>query len=185
MGMRKSIRNTLWVGAFGLLAALAGFGVGRFVHMPAKVEKPVATKDFTLHDLAGKTHTLGEWRGKLVLLNFWATWCPPCRREIPLFMRFQDRYQRQGLQIVGIAVDNPEPVARYWQKMHLNYPILLADDRTFDLMAAYGNTDGSLPYSILITSDGRIAKAKLGAFESKELEGLVEPLLPLRKPGVN
>lgn len=180
--MRKSLKNTLWVAAFGVLAALAGFGVGRFVHTSGKVEQPVATKDFKLHDLAGKTHSLGEWRGKLVLINFWATWCPPCRREIPLFMQLQDRYQRQGLQIVGIAVDNPEPVARYWQEMRLNYPILLADDRTFDLMAAYGNADGSLPYSILITADGQIAKVKLGAFEEKELESLLQPLLVGVKP---
>jgi thiol-disulfide isomerase/thioredoxin len=183
--MRKSIRNALWVAAFGMLAALAGFGVGRFMHEPVKVGKPTTTKDFALHDLAGKTHTLEEWRGKLVLLNFWATWCPPCRREIPLFMQFQDRYQSKGLQIVGIAVDNPEPVARYWQEMHLNYPILLADDRTFDLMAAYGNGDGSLPYSVLITPDGQVAKVKLGAFEPNELDSLVQPLLAAAKPAIN
>ena len=183
--MHKSLKNGLWVAAFGALAALAGFGVGRFVHAPGQVEQPATTKDFALHDLAGKTHSLGEWRGKLVLLNFWATWCPPCRREIPLFMQLQDRYQRQGLQIVGIAVDNPEPVARYWQEMHLNYPILLADDHTFDLMAAYGNKDGSLPYSVLITTDGQIAKVKLGAFEEKELEDLLQPLLAGTKPRSN
>jgi len=183
--MRRSLRNGLWVAAFGLLAALAGFGVGRFVHAPGKVEQPVATQDFTLRDLAGKSHSLGDWRGKLVLLNFWATWCPPCRREIPLFMQLQDRYQRQGLQIVGIAVDNPEPVARYWQEMHLNYPILLADDRTFDLMAAYGNKDGSLPYSVLIKTDGQVAKVKLGAFEGKELEALLRPLLADARPRTN
>lgn len=183
--MRRSIRNTLWVAAFGLLAALAGFGVGRFVHTPDKIEKPSAAKDFALQDLAGKTHTLGEWRGKLVLLNFWATWCPPCRREIPLFIQLQNRYARQGLQIVGIAVDNPEPVARYWQEMRFNYPILLADDRTFDLMSAYGNSDGSLPYSVLIKPDGQVVQAKLGAFEEKELEGLLQPLLTDAKPVIN
>jgi thiol-disulfide isomerase/thioredoxin len=185
MSMRRSIRNTLWIAAFGMLAALAGFGVGRFVHEPGGVEKPATAKDFALHDLAGKTHTLGEWRGKLVLLNFWATWCPPCRREIPLFMQLQERYQGKGLQIVGIAVDNPEPVASYWQEMRLNYPILLADDHTFDLMAAYGNGDGSLPYSVLITPDGEVAKVKLGAFGPNELESLVQPLLRTAKPGIN
>ena len=183
--MSKSIKNVLWVVALGVLASLGGFGVGRLVHAPGKIDQPVATTDFTLHDLAGKTHSLGEWRGKLVLLNFWATWCPPCRREIPLFMQLQNRYQRQGLQIVGIAVDNPESVARYWQEMHLNYPILLADDHTFDLMAAYGNKDGSLPYSILIKTDGQIAKVKLGAFEERELETLLRPLLTDAMPHTN
>ena len=183
--MNKSIKNVLWVVALGVLASLAGFGAGRLVHAPGKIDAPAAAKDFTLHDLAGKTHTLGEWRGKLVLLNFWATWCPPCRREIPLFIQTQNRYAQQGLQIVGIAVDNPEPVARYWQEMHFNYPILLADDHTFDLMAAYGDTDGSLPYSVLIKPDGQVVKAKLGAFEETELEGLLQPLLTNAKPAVN
>jgi peroxiredoxin len=176
--MPKSWRNVLWVMAFGAVAAIAGFGVGHFMRATPKPQEPVAQGDFTLRDLAGKSHSLREWHGKLVLLNFWATWCPPCRREIPLFMKAQRDYQQRGLQIVGVAVDNPEPVARYWQEMHMNYPVLLADDGTLDLMAAYGNRDGSLPYSILITADGRVAKTRLGAFEEKELEGLIEPLLP-------
>jgi len=126
--------------------------------------------NFSLKDANGAQVGLADYKGKVVLLNFWATWCPPCRREIPLFIELQERYGKQGLQIIGIAVDNPEAVARYWQEMHINYPLLLADETTYELMAAYGNRQGGLPYSVLITADGRIAGVKIGAYAREELE---------------
>jgi peroxiredoxin len=181
--MPRRLRMVLAVAALGVGAAALGFTFGRLLHAPA-VEAPKTATDFALRDLAGKTYGLGAWRGKLVLLNFWATWCPPCRREIPLFIALQHRYQTQGLQIVGISVDNPEAVARYWQEMKINYPLLLADDGTFALMDAYGNTSGGLPYSVLIRPDGRIAAVKIGAYGEKELEELVKPLLPGAKPAL-
>jgi peroxiredoxin len=137
-----------------------------------------ATKDFSLPDLAGKPRSLAEWRGKLMLLNFWATWCPPCRGEIPGFVRLQRRYGSEGLQIIGISVDNPEAVARFWQEMKINYPLLLADDSVYDLMAAYGNREAGLPYSVIIRPDGQIAETRLGAYREKDLESLLVPLLP-------
>jgi thiol-disulfide isomerase/thioredoxin len=167
--MTRQLKLAALVVAIGLVAALLGFSVARFLRV-ASIETPVATTDFALRDLAGKTHSLADWRGKVVLLNFWATWCPPCRREIPLFIELQERYGKQGLQIIGIAVDNPEAVARYWQEMHINYPLLLADETTYELMAAYGNRQGGLPYSVLITADGRIAGVKIGAYAREELE---------------
>jgi thiol-disulfide isomerase/thioredoxin len=174
--MAKPLRTVLGVVAISVGAALIGFGVARFFHAPATVT-PMASREFVLRDLAGKTHRLADWRGKVVLLNFWATWCPPCRREIPLFIELQQKHEKAGLQIVGIAVDNPEAVARYWQEMHMNYPVLLADNNAFDLMTAYGNPEGALPYSVVIAPDGKVVAAKLGAYESAELEMLLNPLL--------
>ena len=169
------------------VAALAGYGVAHYINHrpPAAVQTPATAPEFALRDLAGKSHRLAEWRGKLVLLNFWATWCPPCREEIPLFIDLQRRYAGQGLQIVGISIDDPAAVARYWQDMKINYPLLLADDATLDLMAAYGNRHGSLPYTVLILPEGGVAGVKLGAFESRELETLVTSLLPGPKTAKN
>ncbi len=180
------LKNGLRVLAIAAVAAVLGYGVARYLNSPpAAVQIPASAPDFALRDLSGRTYNLAEWRGKLVLLNFWATWCPPCLKEIPLFVEFQRRYAGQGLQIVGISVDSPDAVARYWQEHKINYPLLLADDNTPDLMAAYGNSHGSLPYSVLILPDGGVANVKLGAFEHKELEILVSRLLPGPKPARN
>lgn len=187
MKNRKIARQILVVAAVGLLAAIAGYGMARLVHTdPATTTAPPAAgKEFSLPDLAGKPHRLADWRGKLVLLNFWATWCPPCRSEIPGFVRLQRRYGDAGLQIVGVSVDNPEAVARFWQEMNINYPLLLADDSVYDLMTAYGNRDAGLPYSVIIRPDGQIASTRLGAYREKDLESLLVPLLPGNPPSKN
>ena len=179
--MPRNIRFALLVVALGSGAAVLGFAAHSWLRA-GSLSVPTTTTEFALRDLAGKTHSLADYRGKLVLLNFWATWCPPCREEIPLFIDLQKRYQKQGLQIVGISIDNPEAVARYWQEMHINYLLLLADESTYALMATYGNRSGGLPYSVLIGADGQVAGTKLGAYRKQELETLVESLVPGSNP---
>jgi len=179
--MSRRLKFALWVALIGIGAAILGFSVARFLNPPS-VEAPAATTDFALRDLAGKTHSLADWRGKVVLLNFWATWCPPCRHEIPIFIALQNRHAGRGLQIVGISIDSPEAVARYWQEMRINYPLLLADESTFGLMAAYGNRTGGLPFSVLVRPDGAIDSIKLGAYSEEALETSIKALLPAPKP---
>ena len=174
--MPRRLRFALLAVAFGTGAAALGFMAHQLWRATAAAV-PDTTTEFTLPDLTGKSRSLADYRGKTVLLNFWATWCPPCRREIPGFVRLQQRYGDRGLQIVGISVDNPEAVARYWQEMRINYPLLLADDSVYGLMTAYGNAQGGLPYSVLIGPDGRIAATRIGAYEEQELEALLLPLL--------
>ncbi len=176
--MSRHLKFALWAALIGLGAAILGFGVARYLHIQS-IKAPAT--DFALRDLAGKTHGLADWRGKLVLLNFWATWCPPCRHEIPIFISLQKRYADRGLQIVGISIDYPEAVARYWQEVGINYPLLLADESTFGLMAAYGNRTGGLPFSVLIRPDGAIDSVKLGAYSEKVLEASIVSLLPEAK----
>jgi thiol-disulfide isomerase/thioredoxin len=180
MALSKPLRRTLFIAGFGLLAGLAGFGLGRLLQHGATSVATVT--DFKLQDLAGRPHSLADWQGKLVLLNFWATWCPPCRAEIPLFLDVQRRYAGRGLQIVGISVDHPEAVARFWQEMGIDYPLLIADENTFELMVAYGNRSNGLPYSVLIGPDGAIVATKLGPYHRAELEALIEPHLPGSTP---
>lgn len=171
--MSRKFRFALIAVALGSGAAALGFATHYWLRT-ASVTTPSVATDFALRDLAGKTHSLADYRGKLVLLNFWATWCPPCRKEIPLFIELQRRYQKQGLQIVGISIDNPEAVARYWQEMRINYPLLLADETTFELMAAYGNRSGALPYSVLIGADGQVRSVKMGAYHEQELVSAIQ-----------
>ncbi len=175
--MNRKRRLVVGFLALGLGAALLGYSVARYFR-GASIEAPARAADFRLPDLAGKTYTLESFRGKLVLLNFWATWCPPCRREIPLFMEAEKRYRDRGLVVVGISIDSPDAVVRYWQELRINYTLLLADDNAMALMAAYGNPSGVLPYSVLIRPDGSVASVKLGPFAEEELTSLIEAQFP-------
>jgi len=165
-----------------LVAALAALAAGYFTALwlraPATDTNPGGQAvEFRLPDLAGKEHTLEEWRGQVVVLNFWATWCPPCREEIPLFIELQKQLGAQGLQFVGIAIDDVSAVADYQAVIGINYPSLLGGDGGLSLMSAYGNAAGSLPFSVILDRDGRITARKIGAFRLVELESLLSPLL--------
>lgn len=128
------------------------------------------SSDFVLPDLTGVPRRLNSWSGHTVMLNFWASWCAPCVEEIPLLIAAQKRYGERGLQVVGIAVDQREAAAAFSARYAINYPVLIADDTTFDLMARYGNPSGALPYTVIFAPNGAILQRKLGAFRSADLE---------------
>ena len=130
----------------------------------------------SLKDYMGNTHDQSEWDGKVMLINFWATWCTPCREEMPMLADFQDRYSEQGLQVLGIALDDVEPVQRFADSMDINYPLLMSDDTIPDLMYKY-NEVGAIPFSLITDKDGKVVETKLGVFTSEELKGMIEPLL--------
>lgn len=133
--------------------------------------------EYALPDLDGRSHRLSEWRGKVVLVNFWATWCGPCREEVPLLKDAQTRLQSQGLQIVGIAVDDWEPVAAYDREVRFNYPVLLGAADALELLTRYGNPQGSLPYSVVLDRSGTPVSRKVGAYRPDELDHVLKPLL--------
>lgn len=173
----ETFRNLLLLVA-ALAALVTGYYAALWLRAPATdTATGGQAVEFRLPDLAGKEHRLEEWRGRVVVLNFWATWCPPCREEIPLFIEFQKRQGAQGLQFVGIAIDDAAAVAAYQREIGINYPSLLAGDGGLNLMRAYGNGAGGLPFSVILDRDGRIAARKVGAFRRVELEALLSPLL--------
>lgn len=177
--MSPAVRNLLIL--LAALAALAsGYFVARQLHAPATAlvtDVEGAAPVFTLPDLEGRKRSLEEWRGKVVVLNFWATWCPPCREEIPLFIALQKRHGGDGIQFLGIAIDRKEDVADFYASTGMNYPTLIGDDGTMELMRRYGNKRGSLPFSVVIDHRGEIITRKLGAFRREELQNLLNPLL--------
>ncbi|MEJ2105967.1 MAG: TlpA disulfide reductase family protein [Acidiferrobacteraceae bacterium] len=134
--------------------------------------------DFTLPDLDGKPRHLSSWKGKLLIVNFWATWCPPCRKEIPLFIDMQQKYGDRGLQIIGVAVDKTEAVKNFRDFSFINYPILTGQQNVMDIMAEYGNRIASLPYSVIIDAKGHVLGRKVGAYHQAELSALLDTLLP-------
>lgn len=130
--------------------------------------------DFTLTDLSGKPLTLSSYRGKVVLLDFWATWCDSCRDEIPRFIALQDKYRDRGLEIIGVSMDDtPEPVREFQERFRMNYPVVMGSARIGEL---YGGILG-LPVAFLIAGDGRIYARHFGATDTASLEKEIVTLL--------
>lgn len=160
----------------GAAALAAGFWFATELRRPGEGAGPAAL-NFRLPDLDGRPRELAEWRGRTILLNFWATWCPPCREEIPMLIDAQARLGARGVQVIGVAIDEREAVAAYSRDMRINYPVLIGDAAAMNLMDAYGNRAGSLPYSVVIAADGQITSRKLGAYRGNELENVLNEAL--------
>ncbi|MFW5443567.1 MAG: TlpA disulfide reductase family protein, partial [Methylococcaceae bacterium] len=110
-----------------------------------------------LNDLDGQSHNLYDWHGQVIILNFWATWCRPCQIEIPDFIRYQTRYAAQGLQIIGVGLDEVRKLRNYARTVGINYPILQADpELQYSLLNQWGNPYGVLPFSVVIARDGHL-----------------------------
>ena len=131
-----------------------------------------------LPDLKGAPQALEQWRGRVLVVNFWATWCAPCREEIPGFVRLQARHGARGLQFVGIAIDQPDKVAQFAREFQINYPLLIAGGlETMELLRQTGNRAGVLPYTLVLDREGRVVSREPGGLKEPRLEGLIQPLL--------
>jgi len=138
----------------------------------AKQHRPAP--DFTLPLIDGGQLHLSSYRGKVVLLDFWATWCAPCREETPHFVELQQRYGGQGLQIIGVSMDDgTEPVRAFYQQFHMNYPVVMG---TADVGAAYGGVLG-LPIAFLIDREGHIYAKHIGATDAAVFDKDIATLL--------
>jgi peroxiredoxin len=161
-----------------IAGAVGGFLAGGWLRpLPPERIDPKALKvgdntpSIARPDLDGRTRALEEWRGKLLVLNFWAAWCGPCREEMPLLDQTQRRLAGQGLQIIGVAVDNPAAVREFLDKVPVSYPILIDDpEHGEDLSERFGNSRGVLPYTVLIGRDGRVLARRFGNFSEKSLD---------------
>ena len=144
----------------------------------AQQPKPKASgnlaPDFTVKDIDGRMLTLSDYKGKVVLLNFWATWCAPCRTEIPHFVEMQNRFGPDGFQVIGISMDDDaKPVREFAQQFGLNYPVAVGDDK---LAEGYGGVLG-LPISFVIDREGRIYAKHIGAADAAVFDNEVRGLL--------
>ena len=132
---------------------------------------------FTLPDLDGRAHTIDEWQGQVILLNFWATWCLPCREEIPVLVDLQKRFVDHGLQIIGIALQQASEVRDFADELDINYPVLVGELEVARITVDYGNSLGALPYTAIIDRAGRIAFVKRGPLTRTEAESVINTLL--------
>ena len=162
-------RRNLLLGVAGATALAGGLG-WKLWRDGAGGDDPGALWSLRFPRPAGGELVMAELRGKPLLLNFWATWCPPCIKEMPALDSFQRRYAAQGWQVVGLAVDGPTPVREYLQRLPVTFAIGLAGFDGADLSRQLGNTSGALPFSALFNREGRLVRRKLGQSSDAELE---------------
>ncbi len=175
--MSAATKNLLLLLA-SILGLTAGYLAAQSLRSPATSDKAVAEPvDFALPDLGGHVKHLNNWRGSVIVVNFWATWCPPCRKEIPTFIALQREYGARGLQVVGVAIDDKTLVRNFVREAGINYPVLLGEEDGMDLMARYGNRASSLPYSVVLDRTGAVVDRRLGTYTHAELEKRLLPIL--------
>ena len=134
---------------------------------------PERLPEITLPGPDGITHSLADWKGRPLLINFWATWCEPCRREIPLLRSLRQERSRQGLEVVGVAIDAPDAVRKYIPSHGIDYPVLVGEQGGFAAISAFG-MDTVLPFSVFADRTGRVVTLKVGELHREEAELILE-----------
>ena len=146
--------------------------------LPPKASNEWENKPFSLMGLDGARHSLSDWKGKVVMLNFWATWCTPCLYEIRDFVTYQQQYKARGLQIIGLGLDDEKKLRNVQRTLEINYPVLVADPvHNSGLMKRWGNSSGVLPYTVVIDRDGRVTYFHRGLMNPDVFDEYVLPLL--------
>ena len=168
----------------GLVAAMIALAAGVYIGLETRQERSpepsisaeAVTRLFAtrLNDADGKPQALSQWQGKTLVINFWATWCPPCREEMPSFSRLQTKYVANGVQFVGIALDTSDNVATFSKQLPVSYPLLIADSEGTELTRQLGNAQMALPYTVVLSTGGEARLARLGRVSEQELDLLLQ-----------
>ncbi len=166
--------------SLAILGLVVGWQAGQ--HRNDTTNTPDTRVAATLPDsywpnLDGGQNQLGEWKGKVLIVNHWATWCEPCREEIPMFMEVRTRYAEQGVELIGIAHDEEDEVRRYVDSMGMDYPQLLAGRGQGQKWLVELGNNGSLPFTLIFDSEGNLRAKKLGRMSEQELRTAVESIL--------
>ena len=145
-------------------AALADTNAAEGIRIPDRLPQ------FTLNDLDGKPTSIAAWSGKSLIINFWATWCAPCRREIPLLKTLHGRRGLQNFAVVGIAVDHRDEVAKFASDFHIHYPLLYGDQDALDVASALGVASPAFPFTVFTDRRGRIVTLYLGELHAPQIQ---------------
>jgi thiol-disulfide isomerase/thioredoxin len=177
------MRNRLLLGALALISLLAGAGLFKLLQplpaqsLPASAVSHIELHSIPLTDLDGRQTLVKDWDSAILVVNFWAPWCAPCRREIPALIEIQRDYASRGVRILGIAFDTEEQVRRFAEEYHIDYPLFLSANRSAMYNIAFDNPSGSLPYTALLDRDQRILFQHNGELTSQQLRERLDALL--------
>lgn len=163
-----------------IIAALLALGGGIMVRgflSPTEQTKTIPLPEFNLPDVEGNQHNISEWQGKIRIINFWATWCPPCIKEIPEFIALQEQYATKGVQFIGIAIDDQESVEKYLASIKINYPILIGEVNGIALAHQLGNVVDAVPFTLIVNQQGQIIHRQPGEFSREQIMAIIKPLL--------
>lgn len=177
----------IWAPVIFLAGGLAGwFGHQTFQkQQPAPVsvmdsataENNDGAPSVDLPDLNGRQVKLTDYQGKVLVVNLWASWCPPCQKETPEFVALQKELGDKGVQFIGIGVDEEKPIREFVTRMGVNYPILLAGDQGDQILLDFGDTQGALPYTLVIDRSGKVRERHLGYYPQDELRQTLQGLI--------
>jgi thiol-disulfide isomerase/thioredoxin len=171
-------RRHLLMGAAVVGAAALAGGIAFYQHVETAAPRDgSAVLALVLPDVDGRQQSLSQWRGKVLVVNFWATWCAPCREEMPHFIAAQAKDGAKGLQFVGIAVDQVDKVRDFAQEIRLNYPALIGGLGAIELSKALGNELAALPFTIILDRGGGVVHTQLGPLKAAQLDALLDRLL--------
>jgi thiol-disulfide isomerase/thioredoxin len=137
---------------------------------PAPVAQLERLPELSYPDLEGKARSTREWQDKLLVLNFWATWCPPCREETPLFVELQEQYADRGVQFVGLAIDDKAAVMDFVDSYGVEYPMLLGDINAMAVSKQLGNRFQGLPFTVIVAPGGQIVARHFGGLKREQIE---------------
>ena len=170
----NSSRIWLLIAGLALVTAAIGYHLvlkNKTTEAPRMATAPqTAIFDLVLTDVDGKAQSLQQWRGKILVLNYWATWCFPCREEMPGFSRLQAKYQDKGVQFVGISIDEAPKIIEFQKETPVSYPLLIGDMKTMTNSAELGNSRQALPFTVVFDRNGQLAMSKLGRWNEADLE---------------
>lgn len=163
-----------------LLAAVAGYQMtnpGRDAEALSPPASRVSILELVLKDVNGGLQPLERWRGQILVVNYWATWCHPCREEMPGFSRLQDKYRGKMVQFVGISSDDADKIIEFQKTTPVSYPLLIGDMAAMQGSAALGNTRQALPFTAVFDAHGRLAMTRLGRWNEADLDRQLQTLI--------
>ncbi len=173
--------NKYWVTlGLAMLGLVFGWQVGLQHNTPSQLPDSVLSArlpNSVWNNLDGGQNQLGDWQDTVLVVNHWATWCEPCRREIPMFMEIRNHYADQGLELIGIAHDDEDEVRRYVDSMGMDYPQLLAGKGLGQKWLAELGNNGSLPFTLVFDREGNLRAKKTGLMSEQELRKAIESVL--------
>jgi len=171
-----------------LLVGVGGFVLQRMMNKPEDLPATLPAQaytnvigtprpEFQLEDLDGRVRNVREWDGKVLLVNFWATWCPPCIREMPLLIELQKKYGEQGLQVIGLAIDDEQSVRDFVDTHGITFPIVAGELEVMELATRFGNLLNALPYTAFVDRNGDIVQVVPGEISREAAEKIIQSLL--------